>query len=52
MGIEKPHVSQQGFNESVYKYIENLKTEKEQLKTHIRQLEKELEDAKNHIDKY
>lgn len=52
MGIEKPHVSQQGFNESVYKYIENLRAEKEELKNHIRQLEQELEDAKNDIYKY
>jgi uncharacterized coiled-coil DUF342 family protein len=46
MGIEKPQLSQEEFNNFISRYISNLKSERDNLRKEIRELQQEIDECK------
>lgn len=46
MGIEKPQLSQEEFNNFISLYISNLKSERDKLRQEIVDLRKEIDDCR------
>lgn len=47
MGIEKPQLSQDEFNNFISLYIKNLKMQRDSLRQEIRELQQELDECRN-----